>query len=124
MKELRADCDQCIIDDYFQQELLKASTILPRWDGGTVWFWEFDRDLFSVTLRIEKEAVVGNLTIICTTPTSQSGPFEWSDCEVRLTKDEKGLVVCDAKASFRLRACVVNVVENREPLNFIFNIKP
>jgi hypothetical protein len=120
MKELRADCDQSLIEDYFQQELQKASTILPLWDGGTVWFWEFDRELFSVTLRIEKEAVIGNLTIICTTPISQSGPFEWQDCEVRITKDQESFVVSDAKAAFRLRACVVDVVENCEPLNFIF----
>ena len=73
MTELRADCDQSLIEDYFQQELLKASKILPHWDAGTVWVWEFDRDLFSVTLRIKKESVLGNLTIICTTPISYSG---------------------------------------------------
>src|SRR5262245_1277488 len=124
MRELQPNCDQSLIEDYLQQELLKANTILPRWDGGTLRFWEFDPNLFSVTLRIEKEAVVGNLTIICITPLSMSGPFEWGKCEIRLTKDEKSFVVSDAKASLRLRACVVDVVENWEPLNSIFKIEP
>ena len=120
MTELRADCDQAQIEEYFQQELLKANAILPNWDGGTVWFWEFDRELFSVTLRIEKMGIVGNLTIICSTPVSQSGAFDWQDCEVRITKDQKSFVVSDVKASFELRASVVDVIENYEPLNFIF----
>jgi hypothetical protein len=120
MAELRANCDQSLIEDYIQQELLKASKILPHWDGGTVWFWKFDRDLFSATLRIEKESLLGNLTIICTTPISFSGPFEWQDSEVRVTKDEESFIVSDAKASFLLRACVVDVIENCEPMNFIF----
>lgn len=120
MTELRANCDQSQIEDYFQQELRKANAILPNWDGGTVWFWEFNRELFSVTLRIEKMGVAGNLTIICDTPLSQSGKFEWQDCEVRITKDRKSFVVSDVKASFELRAFVVDVIENCEPLNFIF----
>ncbi len=106
MTELEATCDQSLIEDYFQQELLKASRILPHWDGGTVWFWEFDRDLFSVALRIEKESVLGNLTIFCSTPLSYSGPFDWQDSEVRITKDEQSFIVSDAKESFLLRACV------------------
>jgi hypothetical protein len=123
MTELEPTCDQSLIQDYFQQELLKTSKILPHWDGGTVWFWEFNKDLFSVTLRIEKESVLGNLTIICTTPIWHSGPFEWQDSEVRVTNDDQSFIVSDAKASFLLRACVVDVKENCEPMNFIFKNK-
>jgi hypothetical protein len=120
MTELNANCDQTLIEDYFKQELLKASKILPHWDGGTVWFWAFDRDLNTLTLRIEKQSVRGNLTIICDAPISQSGPFEWQESEVRVTKDRESFVVSDARASFVLRACVVDVIENCEPMNSIF----
>ena len=120
MKELRGDCDQSLTDQYFEQELRKANEILPRWDGGRVWLWEFDRDLFSVTLRIEKESTPGNLTIICDTPICMSGPFEWGRSAVRVAKDEQSFIVSDKEAGFSLRAEVVDVVENCEPLNFIF----
>jgi hypothetical protein len=120
MEELRGDCDQALVEQYFEQELRKARNILPRWDGGTAWLWEFDREIFSVTLRIEKESNPGNLTILCETPISMSGPFEWNDSELRVTRDERFFTVSDLKASFSLRASVVVVVENREPLNSIF----
>ena len=122
MKELRADCDQSLIEEYFDQELRKASAILPLWDGGTVWIWEFDRSIFSLTLRMEKPSTPGNLTIVCTTPLSQSGPFEWRDSELRVTRDDKSFVVSDAKAGFVLRACVVDVLENCDPQNSIFKV--
>jgi hypothetical protein len=120
MAELRGNCDQSLTEDYLEQELLKARDILPQWDDGTVWLWEFDRELFSMTLRIERESTPGNLTIRCTTPISMSGPFEWSNSAVRVTRDKQSFVVSDTKASFSLRAHVVDVVENCEPLNFIF----
>lgn len=120
MPELRADCDQSLVDDYFDQELAKASSILPTWDGSAVWFWEFDRSLFSVTLRLEKRGVAGNLTIVCTTPISMAGPFEWTGSRLRVDRDKDSFVVRDDAVSFLLRAHVVDVIENAEPLNGIF----
>jgi hypothetical protein len=120
MAELRADCDQTLTEDYFQQDLQKATRLLPQWDGGTVWLWDFNRELFSLKFRIEKPSKLGNLTIMCTTPISQSGPFEWQDAEVRVTKDAESFIVSDTKAGFVLRTAVVDILENTEPLNAIF----
>lgn len=114
MTELNADCDQSLIEGYFQQELLKAAKILPQCDGGAVCFWEFDRELWSVVFRIKKESMPGHLTIDCTTPLSYSGPFEWQDCQVRVMKDAISFIVSDAKASFSLRSCVVDVEQSCE----------
>lgn len=120
MPELRADCDQSLVDEYFEQELAKASLILPKWDGSTAWFWGFDRSLFSVMLRLEKRGIVGNLTIVCTTPISMMGPFEWTGSRLRIDRDKRSFVVRDDDVSFLLRAHVVDVIENADPLCVIF----
>jgi len=123
MVELEPNCDQSQIEEYFLQELAKACEILPKWDGGVAWVWQFDRELFTLTLRIEKQGIAGNLTMVCTTPLSHSGPFQWRNCEVRLTKDDASFWISDAKASFLLRAAVVDVYEDCDPLNAIFKAR-
>ena len=120
MDELRADCDQSLIDQYLEQELCKAQAILPSWDGRAVHFFQFDCEIFAVTFRIEHASRTGNLTIICTTQIVISGPFEWPSSALRLNKDAESLLLSDEKASFLLRAHVIDVIENAEPINVIF----
>ncbi len=60
---------------------------------------EFDRELNEITFRIEKEFVRGNLTIDCQIPTTMSGPFEWQDAELRITRNKFGPFILRAPLS-------------------------
>ena len=122
MEKLTGNCDQGQTDEYLKQELKEARKLLPSWDGSTVWVWNYDKELFDITLRLEKESHIGNLTILCTTPIMYHGPFEWSNSRIRITKDDQSFIVSDKDADFYLRAHVVDVAENVEPLNGIFKI--
>lgn len=108
-KKLDALCDQSDIEAYFQQELESAQDLLPVWDGSFVEFYEFDRDLFQITLKLKHPDQDGCLYITCDTPEKYTGTFEWLNSNVRISRTNSKFVVSDESAGFRLEAQVVDV---------------
>ena len=114
MSRIPANCDQSQIDAYFQQELAAARPVLESRDGGFAYVAEFDRELFSLTIYVEHESYSDRLVIDCETPNHFTGPLEWQNCKLRLTRNAE-FVLTDVGAGVVVRSCIVNVGETPTP---------
>ena len=110
MSQIPPNCDQSQLDAYFQQELAAAHPMLESRDGGFAYVAEFDPELFFLTIRVEHESQPNPLLIICETPSHFSGPLEWQNCKLRLTRDGE-FFLTDIGAGVVVRSCVIDVRE-------------
>jgi hypothetical protein len=92
-------------------------TLLARWRGGRARMWELTISLKTLTIRVERKGVSGNLHVCCIAPTHINGPVYWddSDIEIQLAEDET-FVVRDVRAGLEVRTMNVEIAENCKPI--------
>jgi hypothetical protein len=92
-------------------------TLLARWRGGYARMYELSISHTTLTIRVERKGVRGNLHVACLAPTHIHGPVEWNDCdiEILLVNDER-FIVRDVRAGVEVQAGSVEVAENLQPI--------
>ena len=92
-------------------------TLLARWRGGRAKMWELTISLKTLTIRIERTGVRGNLHVACMSPTHIHGPVYWDDCDIEIALVEGGgVIVRDVRAGLEIHAAHVEVAENCKPV--------
>jgi len=91
--------------------------MLDRWRGGRARMWELTISIKSLTIRVERSGVRGNLHVACIAPTHICGPVEWSDCDIEIALAAGDtFVVRDRRAGLEVHAGHVEVKENCSPV--------
>ena len=108
--------DDMTPDERRQDRVRRFPTLLARWRGGYAKMWELTVSLKTLTIRVERRMVRGNLHVACLCPSYIQGPVDWEDCdlEVVLTED-RSFIVRDVRAGMEVRAANVHLEENCEP---------
>lgn len=100
------------------EEMLRHfPTLLRRWDGALARMSEMTLSHRTLTIRLEQHGWTGNLEIACIAPTFIHGPTDWEDANVMIQHTAEGFVVSDERAGVRIEAELVEIAENRKPLN-------
>ena len=104
------------------ERLRHFPTILSRWRGGHARIWELTTSHATLTIRVEIPGRHGNLRVACLGPLFIQGPYEWSNCDLRVDWDGTSFVVYDDAAGLEVVTESVEIAENRKPLN-VFGLK-
>jgi hypothetical protein len=100
-----------------RDQLRHFPTLLERWRGGRAKLWELTASHQSLTIRIERPGVRGNLHVICFGPILIHSPGSWEGSCIDVQLNEEGIfVVGDEKAGVQILARKVEVKENCEPI--------
>lgn len=99
-----------------QDRLRHFPTLLARWRGGRAKMWELTVSLKTLTIRIERKGVHGNLHVSCIGPIHIQGPVYWDDSDIEIVPLEHGLIVRDARAGLEIHTENVEVAENCKPV--------
>lgn len=92
-------------------------TLLARWRGGRAKMWELTVSLKTLTIRIERSGVHGNLHVACVGPTHIHGPVYWEDCDIEIILNEdETYIVRDARAGLEVHTRNVDIAENCAPI--------
>ncbi|MFT3788753.1 MAG: hypothetical protein QM770_21720 [Tepidisphaeraceae bacterium] len=71
----------------------------------------------SLTIRIEKPGVTGNLHVACIAPTHIRGPVDWDDCDIEVAVGSQDtFVVRDRRAGLEVHTGSIEVKENCMPV--------
>ena len=93
------------------------ATVLARWRGGRAKLWELTVSMKTLTIRIERAGVTGNLHVWCFLPKHIQGPVYWDDCDIEVVPLEDGkFIVRDVRAGLEIHAANVGAAENCEPV--------
>src|SRR5947208_3311914 len=71
-------------EECLQEKLRHFPTLLKRWKGGQARMYELTSSHKTLTIRIERSKVKGNLHVACLAPLHIHGPLEWSDCDLEI----------------------------------------
>src|SRR5208282_1006294 len=71
--------DDMMPEERRQDRLRHSREMLARWRGGRAKMWELTVSLKTLTIRIERQGVLGNLHVLCMHPTHIHGPVYWDD---------------------------------------------
>jgi hypothetical protein len=97
--------------------LRHCPTLLSRWRGGRARMHELTASIKTLTIRVERSGVYGNLHIACIAPTHICGPVDWDDCDIQVSiGTDDTFVVRDIRAGLEIHAGRVEVKENCKPL--------
>jgi hypothetical protein len=101
-----------------RDKLRHFPTMLARWRGGHARMWELTVSLKSLTIRVERKGVTGNLHVACIGPVHIQGPVCWdmSDIEIVLPEDHGNFVVRDVRAGVEIETESIELKENCEPV--------
>lgn len=100
-----------------QDRLRHFSTLLGRWRDGRAKMWELTVSLKTLTIRIERKGIGGNLHVSCLGPSHIHGPVYWDDCDIEIVPLEDGtFMVRDVRAGLDVRTENVEVAENCKPV--------
>jgi hypothetical protein len=104
-------------EDRLNDILRHFPTMLGRWRGGHARMWELTVSIKSLTIRVEKPGVHGNLHVACVAPTHICGPVDWDDCEIEIALGSRDtFVVRDRRAGLEVHAGHVEVKEDCKPV--------
>jgi hypothetical protein len=100
-----------------QDRLRHFPTLLARWRGGRAKMWELTVSLKTLTIRIERTGVHGNLHVSCLGPSHIQGPVYWEDADIEVVPLEDGpFIVRDVRAGLKIQTENVAVAENCKPV--------
>ncbi len=92
-------------------------TLLARWRGGRARMWELTISLKTLTIRIERKGVEGNLHVFCLGPSHIHGPVHWDECNIEMVPlQDGGFIVRDVRADLEIHTENVGVAENCKPV--------
>jgi len=96
-----------------RDQLRHFPTLLARWAGGRASIWELTVSLKTLTVRVERSGIQGNLDVHCIGPSHIHGPVFWDNCEitVSLAADDT-FIVLDVRAGLEIRTASVEVTEH------------
>ena len=91
-------------------------TILARWQGGRARLWHYMVSHCSLTIRVERAGVRGNLHIGCSAE-SLCGPVAWENADIEISLDLEGrYLIEDRAAGFRVIGYCPSLTENVKPV--------
>jgi hypothetical protein len=100
-----------------RDQLRHFPTLLRRWRGGRAKLWLLTASHQSLTIRIERPGVRGNLHVTSGGLILIHSPGSWEDCCIDVELTEEGTyVVRDEKAGVEIRAKNVSLFENCKPI--------
>ena len=111
--------DFLIPEDPRLDQLRHCPTLLKRWHGGTAKLWQLTSNHPTLTIRVQRSGVHGNLHVLCIEPFRIRGPGDWwenSSIEIVLSEGE-GFVVRDERAGLEILTASVEIKENCSPLH-------
>ncbi len=103
-------------EERLAETLRHFPTILARWRGGRARLWEYRVSHCSLTIRIERAGVLGNLHIDCSAELIH-GPVAWDNAEIAISLDAEGrFLIEDRAAGFRVVCYCPSLSENVKPV--------
>jgi hypothetical protein len=92
-------------------------TLLHRWHGGRARFYDLTDSHRSLTIRVEKSGVVGNLHLTFS-PVHICGPVEWSPANLEVKLNAYGhYVIYDEEANVTIISDGgIEIAENVQPV--------
>lgn len=100
-----------------RDQLRHFPTLLNRWRGGDARLWVYYVSHRSLTIRIERPGVRGNLHVRCGGVIHIHAPSSWEDSRIEIDLTEDGdYVVKDEKAGVQILAGGVSVAEDCKPI--------
>jgi hypothetical protein len=103
-------------DERVADSLRHLPTILARWRGGRARLWSYSVSHCSLTIRVERAGVLGNLHIDCSAEHIQ-GPVAWENAQIEISVDEEGRYrIEDRAAGFRVVGYCLALTENVKPV--------
>ena len=91
--------------------------ILERWNGGNVKLWAYSVTHRSLTLRIERPGIEGNLHIYCSADHIRC-PTSWNKSDITIERLESSseYIIRDDPAGVEIRGACVELRENVPPV--------
>jgi hypothetical protein len=103
-------------DERLADSLRHFPTLLARWRGGRARLWKYSVSHCSLTIRVERAGVVGNLHIDCSAEFI-CGPVGWENADIEISLAPEGRYLIEDRAvGFRVVGYCPSLTENVKPV--------
>ncbi|MFD0717698.1 hypothetical protein [Paenibacillus sp. GCM10027626] len=106
------------MNDYTEKILKSGRTFLSRWQQANACVWEYHLSHTTITFRLEKPGVIGNLHIACIEPILYSGKFKWNNCcfQVNYNEEKQLYILTDKQNEVSIECEAIEFKENCKPI--------